>query len=564
MRDILRIAFSLFIIFFGCNYSLAQEAPKKGETITIYKGEVKVIAVDNPKRVVISNPAVADLSSVTKDEMIIVAKDAGTTNLIWWDSQGQHMSEIEIFLENMSPAKERIDNILKEINLPGVFTRNMDSEGKVLLLGNVKTSQDVERLNVALGSLKGKIINLVQVKEEETVVGIDVQVLELDKDATSTLGFGWPGSGTIAELGSPALATAGTAWGSLFRVLNVSRSAFTLTLDALVQEGKARILSQPQLACQSGKEAELLVGGEKPILTTTVAATTGATGTNVDYKEFGIKLKIKPVVTENKKIKLALSVEVSEVGTAETLGSATTTTAKAYPLTKRNASTELFLNDGQTMAIGGLKKQKSEEDIRKTPFLGDVPILGAAFRRKTTKTGGGEGERGDVELFITLTPTIIKEGVKAEANPEEATDKEKAKAKTSTPLKEGIKRGEIKPEAASTRRGATPSRLRTAYAQRKASPVSEYVRSVSQQIRRNFVYPWAAKEANLEGSLRLALRVYYTGELLDVEIRESSGYAVLDENAVNMVKKVAPYPPFSPEMKQKELWIDLPVVYKSQ
>jgi len=62
----------------------------------------------------------------------------------------------------------------------------------------------------------------------------------------------------------------------------------------------------------------------------------------------------------------------------------------------------------------------------------------------------------------------------------------------------------------------------------------------------------------------LALRVYYTGELLDVEIRESSGYAVLDENAVNMVKKVAPYPPFSPEMKQKELWIDLPVVYKSQ
>ncbi len=566
MKSILKLTFSLFfILILRYSYCLPEEASKKEESIPIYKGEVKVIAIDNPTRVVISNPAVADVASISKEEMVIIAKDQGSTNLIWWDSRGQHVSELAVFPENMSSAKERIDNILKEINLPGVFTRNMDSEGKVLLLGNVKISQDIERLNVALSSLKSKIINLVQVKEEETVVGIDVQVLELDKDATTTLGFGWPGSSTITELGSPALATAGTAWGSLFKVLNVSRSAFTLTLDALVQEGKARILSQPQLACQSGKEAELLVGGEKPILTTSVAATTGATGTSVDYKEFGIKLKIKPVVTENKKIKLALNVEVSEVGTAETLGSATTITARAYPLTKRSASTELFLNDGQTMAIGGLKKQKTEEDIRKTPFLGDVPILGAAFRRKTTRRGGGEGERGDVDLFITLTPTIVKEGVKAEAKPEEATDKEKAKAKTSTPLKEGIKRGEIKPEAASPRRGATPSRLsRTAYVQRKTSPVSEYVRSVSQQIRRNFVYPWAAKEANLEGSLRLALRVYYTGELLDVEIRESSGYAVLDENAVNMVKKVAPYPPFSPEMQQKELWIDLPIVYKTE
>lgn len=510
LKNIFRLAFSLFFIISAANgYPLGEEAPKEEGLITIYKGELKAIAVDNPTRVVISNPQVADVTSISKDEMLIVATEAGTTNLTWWDSRGEHVSQLRVFLENMSPVKERIDDLLKEINLPGVFTSNMDSEGKVLLLGTVKTPQDIERINTALGSLKEKAVNLVQVKEEEAVVGIDVQVLELNKDATATLGFSWPSTITLTETGSPAIATAGTKWSSLFKVLNLSRAAFTWTLDLLVQEGKARILSQPRLSCQSGKEAELLVGGEKPILTTTVAATTGAQGTNVEYKEFGIKLKIKPTVTEDKKIKLALNVEVSEVvgTTAEFLGTSTNATAKAWPLTKRTTATELYLNDGQTMAIGGLKKQKSEEDIRKTPFLGDAPILGLFFRKKTKRAGGGQGERGDVELFITLTPTIIKEGVKKEA-------------------------------------------------------VSEYVRRVSQQIRRSFVYPWAAKAANLEGSLKLGLRLYYTGQLLDVEIRESSGSALLDENALNIVKTIAPYPPFPPQMKQKELWIDLPIIYK--
>lgn len=528
LKNIFRLTFSLFFLIFAAySYSLGEEVSQKEGLITIYKGELKVIAVDNPTRVVISNPNVADVTSISKDEMLILAKDQGTTSLIWWDSRGEHVSQLEVFLENMSPLKERIDNLLKKINLPQISTRNMDSEGKVLLLGSVKTSQDIERINVALSSFKEKLINLVQVKEEEAVVGIDVQVLELNKDATATLGFSWPSSITLTEKGSPGIATVGTKWSTLFKVLNLSREAFSWTLDLLVQEGKARVLSQPRLSCQSGKEAELLVGGEKPILTTTVAATTGAQGTNVAYKEFGIKLKIKPTVTEDKKIKLALNVEVSEVGTAETIGKATEPTAKAFPLTKRSAYTELFLSDGQTMAIGGLKKQKTEEDIRKTPFLGDAPILGLFFRKKTKKVGGGQGERGDVDLFITLTPTIVKEGVK----------KEEAQPEMPRPIREGIDR---------------------------ESPVSEYVRKVSQQIRRNFVYPWAAREANLEGSLRLTLRVYYTGQLLDVEIRESSGFALLDENAVNIVKQIAPYPAFPAQMKQKELWIDLPIVYKTK
>jgi pilus assembly protein CpaC len=581
MKKFLKVTIlSFFVLLVSRNYSLGDDSPRKNDSMTLYKGDIKIIAVSNPSRIVISNPDIIDVTSVSKTDMIISAKGQGTTNLIWRDDSGSHTSQVDVLLENMNPIKQRVDNILKEMNFPGVTTSSIDSEGKVLLLGSVKTAQDLERINIVLGSLKTKIMNLVQVKEEETVIAIDAQVLELDKDATSTLGFTFPGSTTITELGSPALAAAGTTWGKLFNVLNVSRDAFTLTLDALVQEGKAHVLSQPRLSCQSGKEAELLVGGEVPILTTSVAATTGASGTTVDYKEYGIKLKIKPVVTPDKKIKLAINMEVSEVGTVQTLGSAGSPTAKAYPITKRNASTELFLNDGQTMAIGGLKKQKTEEDVRKTPFLGDVPILGFFFRKKTAQSGGGQGQRGDIELFITLTPTIVKEAVKKEelkpevkpeapASKKEEKPAEKDKAKAPVISKEGAKKESAKPKAAAVASAqdktvTEASKLQTAYAQTKISPTSEYVRKIAQQIRRNLVYPWTAKEANMEGSLKVALRVYYTGQLMDVAVKESSGHAVLDENTVSIVKKLAPYPPFPPEMKQRELWIDLPIAYKAK
>jgi len=547
MKNILKLAFLVFFIL-----SAARAYAQELKVITLYVAEGKVVSVNTPTRVVINNPNIIDVTSVSKEDMLLEAKNSGTTNLVWWDADGQHSLRVEVFQEDMNLVKKRIDDLLKELNLPDVFTRSSDSEGKVLLLGSVKQAADLERIDAALSSLKGKTTNLIQLKEERAVVEIKVQVLELNKDATSTLGFSFPGSINITDIGSPGLAAAGTSWGKLFKVSNVGRDTFNLTLDALVQEGKARILSQPRLACQSGKEAELLVGGEKPIFNTSIAATSGASGTNIEYKEFGIKLKIKPTITEDKQIKLALNVEVSDVGTAETIGSTgggtTTTTALAYPLSKRNASTQLFVNDGQMMAIGGLIKQKSEEDIRKTPFLGDVPVLGLFFRKKTAKTGGGNGERGDTELLITLTPTIIKEEpalatVKAQASP----------SPVKVPLtREGAKSAESLPAKTKV---LSPAEI-------TSQAMSEYMHKISKRIQDNFVYPWAAKQSKMQGEVRLGLRLDSTGTLLEVEVKQSSGYNIFDENAVSMVKKLSPYPPFPAELNQKELRIDLPIVYK--
>jgi len=530
MKRIFLIIFLITISFM--TLPLKVYTAEEAEEIILYLGEVKILSVDNPKRIAIANPNIVDVTNVSKNEITLSPKAVGATTLVLWDNFGEQSYRVKVFAEDISEIKQRIDNLLRKLNLTTVYTEAEEEEGRVLLLGSVKTPQDKERITTVLGALRDKTADLVVIKEEEAVVEIDVQILELNRDATATLGFTWPAALNLIEKNSPGI-SGGVKASTLFKVLNLQRGTsaaatpWNFKLDALIQEGKARILSRPRLACQSGKEAELLVGGEKPIFTTEVAGTTGGEGTTVDYKEYGIKLKIKPTVVEDERIKLALNVEVSEVGTAETIGSETTTTAKAYPLTKRNASTELYLNNGQSMAIGGLIKQKTEEDLRKFPWLADIPVLGLFFRQKTTKIGGGQGERGNTELFILITPTIISP--------------KRDMREVSSEIKPGVSSGSI---------------------ENISTPLARYASIVQKRILEKMTYPALAKEAGYQGTVKISLHLSFRGELLEAKIKDSSGYNILDENTLRIAKEISSYPPFPPSIEPKELWVDIPVVYK--
>lgn len=526
-------------LFFGlfCAVTFIAVMPFKGystdivgEEIKLYLGQPKVISVSSPKRVAVGNPVIADVTNISKSELTVNPKAAGNTTLIVWDNFGEQSYRLKVFVEDTSLIKRRVDNLLTALNLPGVYTKAEDEEDRVLLLGSVKSAADKERIATALAQVKDKVVDLTAVKEEEAVIEIDVQVIELNKGSQDTLGFTWPGSMTLTEVGSPGIQAAGTAWGKLFKVASETRAAFTLKLDALIQEGKARILSRPRLSCQSGKEAKLVVGGEVPVLSGTVTpGTSGSTsvgattGASVEYKEYGIVLNVKPSLEDTGRIHLGLDVEVSELG-----DQVTTDYALAYKMTKRSATTELFLDDGQTMAIGGLIKQKSSEDIRRVPWLSNIPVLGALFRQKTKASGWDSdlGQATDTELFITLTPRVVSQ-VKA--------------AK------------ELKP---------VPVNIPSVSDDSIKDPVLKYSKIVQKLILDDFSYPAEAQEAGFQGAVKLSLKLSHQGDLMDIKVKDSSGYRVLDDGAVNTAKKASPYPPFSPEIKEKELWVDIPIVYQ--
>lgn len=499
------------------------------EELRLYMGEAKIVPVKNPTRLAIANPSIADISSATKNDITLNPKSLGTTTLVVWDNYGEQSYTVKVFGENTHNIKLRIDNILRQLKAEEVSSRAQDEEGKVFLFGKVRNSKDKEMIFTALGTLKEKIVDLISIKEEETVVEIDVQVFEVDKGTEDKLGFKWPSTLTITEVGSPAMAAAGTTWGKLFRLVNVHRDAFSLTLDALVKEGSARILSRPRIACLSGKEAKLLVGGQVPVLSgtvtpgtataTSVGATTGAT---VEYKDYGIVLNIKPQVNEEGKVHLNLNVEVSELGEK-----VETTYALAYTFIKRSATSELILEDGQTMAIGGLIKQKTTEELQKFPWLADVPVLGTFFRHKHVKKGGGSADREDVELFITLTPKIVSQaGIVKDDKKEPALQEERL------------------------------------YNEESRDPVYRYSQLAQVKILERLTYPPAARGSGFQGIVTLGLRISYKGDILEAKIQSSSGYQILDDNALKTARRVSPYPPFPPAIPDRELWINIPIAYQ--
>ncbi len=539
-------------------FSPGYVADNLDQQIKLYLGEAKVITAQGLTRIAVGNPDIADVANVAKDEFSLTPKAVGMTTLVYWDASGEHSFGLKVISEKIDYLKKRVDVLLLNLNLPDIKTVAEEDEGKILLLGRIKTAQDKEKINLILGSLRDRTVDLLEVKEEEAIIEIDVQVLELDKDATKTLGFTNPLSSTITFTEVGSLALTGTNLSNIWKVFQLQRGAFAWTLDALVQEGKARILSRPRLACQSGKEAELLVGGEKPIFSTTVASA-GGQGTSVDYKEFGIKLKIKPTITEQERIKLALNMEVSEVGTAETIGSSTTTTAKAYPLSKRTASTELFLNNEETMAVGGLMKQKMEETVTKTPWLGDIPVFGLFFRKRITRTGGGFGEKGDTELYIVLTPRIISKKDKSD-EPKQETVKSPVKdtaVKAQPPQAQEAKKIETKPLV-------IPSKPSVEIGSGKPVPdyAASYTRAIQSKILDTINYPLDARQAGFQGMVKVGLHFSSDGQLQEAVIRQSSGYKMLDEDALSTVKKISTFPPFPASIEKDDLWIEIPIDYR--
>jgi pilus assembly protein CpaC len=510
------------------------------DEIILYVGQAQTIAVNSPKRVAIGNPAVADVVNVSKSELTINPKTIGNTTLVIWDNLGEQSYRLKVFTEDTSEIKRRIDSILSSLNVPDVYTKAEDEEARVVLLGSVKSAKDKERISLALALLQNKIVDLILVKEEEAVIEIDVQVIELNRGSQDKLGLTWPGEINLTEVGSMALPIAAgggggvSSLGKLFTIANVSREALTMKLDFLIQEGNARILSRPRLSCQSGKEAKLVVGGEVPVLSGTVtpnsSSSTGVGATTsgqVEYKEYGMIMKIKPRLEESGRIHLNLEVDVSEVGDA-----VTTSYAMAYKMSKRTATTELFLDDGQTMALGGLIKKKTSESIKRMPWLSDIPVLGALFRQRTTQKGwtSDTDQMNDTELLILLTPRLVSQ-------------RDKPQSELKAPARVNLDIPSVNDDGIK-------------------DPILKYSKLVQKKILDNFVYPTAAKEAGFQGAVKLSLKLSPQGDLLDAQIKETSSYRVLDDAAVEIAQETSPYPPFPSEIKEKEIWVDIPIIYQ--
>lgn len=202
-----------------------------------------------------------------------------------------------------------------------------------------------------------------------------------------------------------------TQFGTFYRVLGRD---VTATLHALGTVSKTEILSRPSILTRNNQQATIMVGQSVPIITNSrVSDTTNTTINTVQYQDIGIILRVTPFITADGLVEMIVSPEISSL-------SATTVpisnTVSSPVIDKRSADTVVVTQSDKTVVIGGLISTQTTDRDSKVPLLGDIPILGYAFKRK---------QKADVktELLIFLTPHVIP-------NPDAlatATDSERAK-----------------------------------------------------------------------------------------------------------------------------------------
>jgi general secretion pathway protein D len=160
---------------------------------------------------------------------------------------------------------------------------------------------------------------------------------------------------------------------------------------AQVQKGNGRIVSKPRIAAQSGSTAKIITGDALPILTAITLSGVNGVSQQVQYVNVGVTLQIAPRVSSDGYVSSHVFCVVSSV----------TGFSQGYPtISQREAETSATVRDGDSFIIGGLSQEDVIRTKTKVPLLGDVPLVGQAFRtdRKT---------HAKTELYIVITPHII-------------------------------------------------------------------------------------------------------------------------------------------------------------
>lgn len=349
-----------------------------------------IMNIYDVERIAIANPEIADVVVVSRSEVLLVGKVPGSTTLHVWSNTGRETYQVEVGTNDSSIAAT-INNLL---GLPGVKVSKVNKT--VMLEGTVNDQYQKTRAEKVAGAFGEKVVNLLEITNPRQVK-IEAKVVEVSKSKLDNLGIKWgnnpnnPGVFTLGQSSTNTIANQQKVFGWFGTYSDLNGQ-----LDALVQNGYANILSQPNVITVSGEKAHILVGGEIPI---PVAFTNGTI--TVEWKEYGIKLEIAPEVNAEGLIASKIKAEVSSLDYTNAKTMVDIGNNYIIPALKtRRAETVITLASGQTMAIGGLIASEDTKTVSKLPGLSEIPVLGRFFTSNSVS-------KDKKEIIVILTPTLV-------------------------------------------------------------------------------------------------------------------------------------------------------------
>ncbi|HUA79458.1 MAG TPA: pilus assembly protein N-terminal domain-containing protein, partial [Dyella sp.] len=383
----------------------------------MYAGQAQVQSAPGPlKRIAVGDGKLLEVKTIGKQEMVLIAEKPGDTSMQLWMSDGSQRS---VTVHVTAGNSEQVAEVVRQMLGDNKAITVTPIGGNVAVTGSNLTPGEIANIE-SLRKIYPQIVNFTSanpVQMQPTVL-MQVRIMEFDKKAMHDIGIAWdqqidgPTAGLAHEwvtnpyyrvipgattgIGSSLPVTVDPAqpvYGAPIPLRGTAgylglMTSITSKINLAMQTGNAWELATPQLSARSGGTADFLVGGQVPIPTSSAFGQV-----TVDYKDYGIKLHIEPVVNADGDISAKIETEISKIDPSVVVA--------GYPgfLTRR-ANTELNVHEGDTIVISGLVDSNAANTIDKVPGVGQLPILGELFKSRSFQAN-------KTDLVVFVTPYVI-------------------------------------------------------------------------------------------------------------------------------------------------------------
>ncbi|QKG70181.1 type II and III secretion system protein family protein [Erythrobacter mangrovi] len=421
------------LISIPANVATAQSVARPANDLVLSIGRGELVTVPGTMAdVFVADDSIADVQVKSQRQLYVFGKAGGETTVYASNAAGDIVWSTNV---RVGSNIDSIDQMLALAMPAAKVAVSTMGTNTVLLTGTVAAPEDASEAQRLVEAFVGEDTNVISRLKMATPLQVNLQVRFAEVSRTlvrdigsnlttvdSTGGFKFgvgTGRGAFSQVTPSGIdpttgqrfpagpVAVGTNYeGDGFTIVDQVNRGSTIAgfgrflgldllgaLDLGEQVGLVTTLSEPNLTALSGETAEFLAGGEFPI-----PQSQGLGTTSVEYKKYGVSLTYTPTVLSNGRISIRVRPEVSELSTR---GAVIVNGFQIPALTTRRAETTIELGSGQSFMIAGLMQNSSQNQLQKTPGLGDVPILGNLFRSKSY-------QKGETELVIVVTPYLVK------------------------------------------------------------------------------------------------------------------------------------------------------------
>ncbi len=381
----------------GFQNSVQFQVNDSVENLEIIAGASRRLKFDyNVPELMVENPDIIQATPVAPNEILVSGQKPGISTITVSDPD----KNLQTLTVHVTVDVRKLERAYEK-HFPDSQIRVDALQTGVLLSGYVARADQIENImGVARDYFPTNVINQLQVNGTQNIA-IKVKVYEVSRTKLRQLGVDWSLIGSdfgvvssisdlIQEFSLATGSVTGTGQNLTVGVVG-NNTAFNAFIQALEKRNVAKLLDQPTLVAQNGRPAEFLSGGEVPI-----QVASGLGNNAIEFRAFGTKLDLVPIVHGQGQLTLEVRAEVSEI--AKDLSGETGVPGFRV----RRVNTGVKMKAGHTLALAGDYREDSATETQGVPWVMDSPIFGPLFRRI-------EDEVNETELVFLITPRFISE-----------------------------------------------------------------------------------------------------------------------------------------------------------